>query len=136
MTTDIDIESMTRDDILRNKMQYITRLIQFRNKTAESFERKQFYRKLFCSSVLDKFESDKFNAYEFSRPNRDKIDYISCFEIQLQEKSVYYIYSDEEEKYIQIDSEELKEKVRGYNETHGKKIEFDSEGVDNSNGGR
>ena len=47
MTTDIDIESMTRDDILRNKMQYITRLIQFRNKTAESFERKQFYRKLF-----------------------------------------------------------------------------------------
>lgn len=128
----IDTKLMTRDEILKNKMQYITRLIQFRNKTAGTFERKQFYRRLFCSSVLDRFESNKFNAYEFSRPNRNEVDYISCLEIKLEEGNVYFVYSDEKEKYVQIESEELKEKVKGYNETHGKKIEFDSEEVDNS----
>lgn len=132
----IDITDITSDDILKNKIQYITRLIQFRNKTAGTFERKSFYRRLFCSSVLDKFESKKFNAYEFSRPNGNEVDYISCLEIKLEKGNVYFVYSDEKEKYEQVDSEELKEKVKGYNETHGKKIEFDSGEVDNSNSGR
>lgn len=132
----IDTANITKDDILKNKMQYITRLIQFRNKTAGTYEKKNFYRRLFCSSVLDKFESKKFKAYEFSRVNGDEFDYISCLEIKLEQENVYFVYSDKEEKYVQVDSEEIKEKVRGYRETHGKKIEFDLEGVNNSNNER
>ncbi len=130
----IDVKNLTDDDILKNKMQYITKLIQFRHKTAGTFERKAFYKRLFSGAVLDKFESKKFCAYEFSKPKGNEIDYISCIGVKLDQENIYFIYSDEEEKYTQIDSEELKEMVKGYNETHGKKIEFDLEEVSNSSG--
>ncbi len=129
----IDTKDMPRDEILKNKMQYITRLIQFRSKTAGSFERKQLYRKLFCGSVLDKLESEKFTAYEFTKPNKDKIDYISCIQVGLNGKNIYFIYSDDEEKYVQIDDEELKEKIKGYEETHNKQLKF---GQDDEHDGR
>lgn len=120
----IDTKNMGRDEILKNKMQYITRLVQFRNKTAGSFERKQFYKKLFHGSVLDKFDSKKFSAYEFVKNNDEKLEHISCIEIELQDSMIYFAYSDKEEKYVQVEVEKLKELTKGYREVRNKKMKF------------
>ena len=119
----IDIKNITHEDVLKNKIQYLTRLIKFRDKTAGEDERKQFYKKLFCASALDKFESKKFDAYEFIKENSDgELDCLSVIQIKLLDGPIYYIYSDEEETYVQIRPEELSKFVEGYREKRNRKL--------------
>lgn len=118
----IDIKNMTHDKVLENKLQYLTRLIKFRDKTSGPSERKIFYKKLFSASALDKFESEKFNAYEFFKEENEEIDMISCLELKVSEEFIYYYYSEEEQTYITIEEKELLEKIKGYKEKKGRFI--------------
>ena len=120
----IDANHLSKDEILKNKIQYMTRLTKFREKKAGADETKKFYQKLFSASVLDKFESKKFRTFEFVKEenNGENIDVISCLEINLYDGLVYYIYSKEEQTYIQLTPEELKEKLKGYRERRGKPL--------------
>lgn len=119
----INADNLTHEQILQNKMQYLTRLIKFRDMTAGEDERKQFYRKLFCASALDKFESKKFDAYEFIKEDEDgEIDCLSVIQINLSEGPVYYIYSSDEQTYVQISSADIKETVNGYRERKNRKL--------------
>lgn len=117
----IDTRGMGRDDILKSKMTYITSLIRFRDRQASVDERKKFYRKLFFGSVLDKFESKTFEAYEFFKelPNGE-IDSKSILELNLINRPVYYIFDENEQTYVQVDLEELPVSLDGYVERKGK----------------
>lgn len=115
-----DLRSLTRDNVLKLKIDYLTKLISFRDKTAGPDELKNFYKKLFCASALDKFESNKFRTYEFSKEENGSLKLISCIEINLHGNIIYYIYSEEKQTYIQITNEEFLEKIQGYSERKGK----------------
>lgn len=123
----IDVDHLTKEQILQNKIEYMTKLIKFRDKSAGPDEMKKFYQKLFCASVLDKFESKKFNTFEFVKEMETEVDVISCIEINLSEGPIYYVYSEEEQTYFQLSPEELKEKTRGYRERKGKELQIDKE---------
>lgn len=118
----IDADNLSRNEILENKLQVINRLIKFRDETAGADEKKNFYKKLFFSSTLDKFESKKFNTYEYVKENNDSIEILSVIELDLSEKPIYYLYSDEKQTYIQISSEDIIKKVMQYRERKGKKL--------------
>ncbi len=117
----IDTSNMSREEILKNKLQYLNKLIKFRDQTAGPDEIKKFYQKLFCASAIDKFESKKFNTYEYIKENEGELDIFSIIEIDLASAPIYYIYSEMEQSYVQITQEELKEKIDGYRERKGKK---------------
>ena len=119
----IDTKNMTEDDVLRNKIQYLNKLIKFRDKTAGPNERKQFYKVLFHASALDKFESKKFSTYEYIKENGEEVDILSAIKINLEHGPIYYIYSESEQTYIQTTIEEIKEKTKDYREVKNKKIE-------------
>lgn len=118
----IDTSNMSKDNILKNKMFYLTSLIKFRDKTAGPDEMKKFYKHLFSASVLDKFESKKFNTFEYIKENKEEIDVLSVLEIDLREMPIYYVYSEEEQTYIQLLPEEMLQKIDGYRERKGKKL--------------
>lgn len=118
----IDTDSLSRTEILENKLQVLNKLIKFRDKTAGPNEQKEFYKILFFSSVLDKFESKKFNTYEYVKEDGNKIEILSVIEINLPETPVYYFYSDEEQTYVQISSEDIIGKTKNYRERKGKKL--------------
>lgn len=115
-----DVRSLTRDDILKLKIDYLTKLISFRDKTAGPEELKIFYKKLFCSSALDNFESNKFSTYEFYKEENGSLKLISCIEIDLHGNIVYYVYNEERQTYIQVTNEELLERIQGFRERKGK----------------
>lgn len=118
----IDTNNLSREDILKNKLSYLTRLIKFRDGTAGPDEMKKFYKRLFSASVLDKFEDKKFNTYEFIKENGKEVDVLSVLEINLRENPIYYVYSEEEQTYIQLLPEEMLQKIDGYRERKGKKL--------------
>ncbi len=118
----IDTSHMSKDDILKNKMFYLTSLIKFRDKTAGPDEMKKFYKRLFSASVLDKFEDKKFNTYEFVKENGKEVDVLSVLEINLRERPIYYVYSEKEQTYIQLLPEEMLKKINGYREKKNKKL--------------
>ncbi len=120
----IDTNNMSKDNILKNKVFYLTNLIKFRDKTAGPDELKKFYKRLFSASVLDKFESKKFNTFEYIREDRDQhdVDVLSILEFNLNDEPIYYVYSEEEQTYIQLLPEEILEKINGYSEKKGKKL--------------
>lgn len=117
----VDTSNMTRYEVLQNKMMYLTRLIKYTDKTASAAERKEFYKRLFCGSVLDKFESKAFTTYEFVKetPTGD-VDSKSVLEINMINRPVYYIYNAEEQTYLQVPSEEVPSVLGGYREIKGK----------------
>lgn len=123
----IDADNLSSDDILKNKMQYLNRLVKFRDKTAGPDEMKKFYKHLFSASVLDKFESKKFKAYEYAKEEGEKVDTLSVLELNLLDFPVYYIYSDEEETYIQMLPDEILEKIDGYHERRNRKLIIETE---------
>ena len=117
----VDPTNMDREQILQNKMMYLTKLIKFTDKTASVDERKKFYKRLFCGAALDKFESKAFTAYEFFRELPDgEVDSKSVLEINMINRPIYYIYSAEDEKYLQVSTEEVPEILDGYREIKGK----------------
>lgn len=118
----IDTNNLSREDILKNKLSYLTRLIKFRDRTAGPDEMKKFYKRLFSASVLDKFEDKKFNTYEFVKENGKEVNVLSVLEINLREKPIYYVYSEEDQTYIQLLPEEMLQKIDGYRERKGKKL--------------
>lgn len=119
----IDTENLSREDILKNKLFYINKLIKFRDKSAGPDEQKKFYKYLFSASVLDKFESKKFNSYEFIKTEEKEVKVLSVIELRLQqEKPIYYMYSEEEQTYIQLFEEEILEATKGYRERKNKKM--------------
>ncbi len=118
----IDADNLSRNEILQNKLQFLTRLIKFRDKTAGPDEQKKFYQKLFRGSVLDKFESKRFNTYEYVKEIGNEIEILSIIEINLSGTLVYYFYSDEEQTYVQISSEDIIAKTKEYRERKGKKL--------------
>lgn len=127
----IDVSNMTRTQVLENKMQYLTRLIKFRDKTVGPDEIKKFYKRLFCASSLDKFESKRFRTFEFAKESQDgEVDVISCLEINLENEPVYYVYSEEEQTYVQVFAEDIRGRLEGYTERKGKKLLIDTEEVD------
>lgn len=119
----IDTESLSREDIFKEKMYYINKLIKFRDKTAGSDELKKFYKYLFSASVLDKFESKKFNTYEFVKNNGKEVEILSVIELNLaQESPIYYMFSEQEMTYIQLLEDEILEATKGYRERRNKKM--------------
>lgn len=118
----IDTRNLSREDILKNKIFYLSKLIKFRDKTAGPDEMKKFYKHLFSASVLDKFESKKFKVYEYAKEIGEEVDVLSVIEIDLSKNPIYYVYSEEEQTYIQLWQEELLEKISGYRERKGKKL--------------
>ena len=117
----INTKNMNREEVLKNKMQYLNNLIKFRDKTAGPDEIKKFYQKLFCASAIDKFESKRFRTYEYLKENGDELDILSIIEIELSNELIYYVYSESEQTYVQITREELREKTNGYRERKGKR---------------
>lgn len=117
----IDTSNMTRYEVLQNKMMYLTRLVKYTDKTASVAERKEFYKRLFCGSVLDKFESKAFTTYEFVKetPNGD-VDSKSVLEINMINRPVYYVYNSEEQTYLQVPADEIQGVLGGYREIKGK----------------
>lgn len=119
----IDTESLSREDIFKEKMYYINKLIKFRDKTAGPDELKKFYKYLFSASVLDKFESKKFNTYEFVKNNGKEVEILSVIELNLaQESPIYYMFSEQEMTYIQLLEDEILEATKGYRERRNKKM--------------
>lgn len=119
----IDTESLSREDIFKEKMYYINKLIKFRDKTAGPDELKKFYKYLFSASVLDKFESKKFNTYEFVKNNGKEVEILSVIELNLaQESPIYYMFSEQEMTYIQLLEDEILEATKGYRESRNKKM--------------
>ena len=118
----IDINKLSKEDILRNKLYYLNKIIKFRDKTAGTDEMKKFYKKLFSASVLDKFESKKFNAYEYVKEKDKEVEILSVIEINLRGNPVYYVYSEKEQTYVQLLPEEMLQKIDGYREKRDKKL--------------
>ena len=119
----IDTESLSREDIFKEKMYYINKLIKFRDKTAGPDELKKFYKYLFSASVLDKFESKKFNTYEFVKNNGKEVEILSVIELNLaQESPIYYMFSEQEMTYIQLLEDEILEATKGFRERRNKKM--------------
>lgn len=117
----VDTSNMTRYEVLQNKMMYLTRLIKYTDKTASVAERKEFYKRLFCGSVLDKFESKAFTTYEFVKETADgDVDSKSVLEINMINRPIYYIYNSEEQTYLQVPSDEVPGVLGGYREIKGK----------------
>ena len=83
---------------------------------------RQFYKKLFSASVLDKFESKKFNAYEYVKEKDKEVEILSVIEINLRGNPVYYVYSEKEQTYVQLLPEEMLQKIDGYREKRDKKL--------------
>lgn len=119
----IDTKKLSRDDILKNKIYYINKLIKFRDRTAGPDELKKFYKRLFCTSVLDKFESKKFDTYEFVKSDGEEVNILSIIELKLkQEEPIYYMFSKEEMTYIQLSKNEVLEATKGFKERKNKKM--------------
>ena len=119
----IDTKKLSRDDILKNKIYYINKLIKFRDRTAGPDELKKFYKRLFCTSVLDKFESKKFDTYEFVKSDGEEVNILSIIELKLkQEEPIYYMFSKEEMTYIQLSKNEVLEGTKGFKERKNKKM--------------
>ena len=119
----IDTKKLSRDDILKNKIYYINKLIKFRDRTAGPDELKKFYKRLFCTSVLDKFESKKFDTYEFVKSDGEEVNILSIIELKLkQEEPIYYMFSKEEMTYIQLSKNEVLEATKGLKERKNKKM--------------
>ena len=119
----IDTKKLSRDDILKNKIYYINKLIKFRDRTAGPDELKKFYKRLFCTSVLDKFESKKFDTYEFAKSDGEEVNILSIIELKLkQEEPIYYMFSKEEMTYIQLSKNEVLEATKGFKERKNKKM--------------
>lgn len=116
----IDTKNLSREQILRFKIKYITNLIRLRDETVGPSEIKQFYRRLFNSATLDKFESKIFKTYQFSKQENDEVDIVLCLSINVQDEMIYYVFSEDEHTYIPISCDELLEKVDGYKEKAGK----------------
>lgn len=117
----VDTTNMDREEILRNKMMYLTRLVKYTDKTASSCERKEFYKKLFCGSVLDRFESKAFTAYEFFKESEvGEVDSKSVLEINMLNRPVYYVYDAQEQTYVQVAIDQLADTIEGYTEARGK----------------
>lgn len=121
-TQGVNIDRLSRDEILQNKLYYLNKLIKFRDRTAGADEQKKFYQKLFCSAAIDKFESKRFNTYEYVKENGEEIEVLSVIELNLSKVVVYYMYSEEEQTYLQLSFEEVIEKTKGYRERKGKKL--------------
>lgn len=119
----INTKELTRDDILKNKIYYINKLIKFRDRTAGPDELKKFYKHLFCASVLDKFESKNFGTYEFVKSDGDEVNVLSIIELKLkQEEPIYYMFSKEEMTYIQLSKDEILEATKGFKERKNRKM--------------
>ena len=119
----INTEELTRDDILKNKIYYINKLIKFRDRTAGPDELKKFYKHLFRASVLDKFESKNFNTYEFVKSDGDEVNILSIIELKLkQEEPIYYMFSKKEMMYIQLSKDEILEATKGFKERKNRKM--------------
>ncbi len=110
----INTDTLLKEDILRYKIDYLNKLIKFRDKTAGPDEMKKFYKNLFSASVLDKFESKKFHVYEYVKEQKGNVDILSIIEINLSNGPIYYIYSKEEQTYIQMSKEEILQATKGY----------------------
>lgn len=118
----IDANKLCKEEILEYKLHYLNKLIKFRDRTAGADEHKRFYKKLFCSSALDKFDSKKFKVYEFVKEEGEEIDIASVIELDLPGKLVYYMYSKEEQTYIQCQPEKIMQKISLYRERKGKRL--------------
>ncbi len=119
----VDTKVLSRDQILKYKIDYMSNFMQFQDDTAGPDEIKKYYRKLFMASVLDKFESKQFKAYEFVKEKADgEVDLLSCLEINLEEGPLYYVYSNDSHGYHQIPIEKLQETIKDYRERKGKRI--------------
>ena len=79
----IDTSKLSKEDILKEKLHYINKLIKFRDGTAGPDELKKFYKYLFSASVLDKFESKKFTTYEFIKNKGEELEILSVIELNL-----------------------------------------------------
>ena len=125
---EIDTKELTRDEILKNKIYYINKLIKFRDRTAGPDELKKFYKHLFCASVLDKFESKNFDTYEFTKSEGNEVSVLSILELKLKKgEPIYYMFSKEEMTYVQLSKDEILEATKGYRERKNKKMLIEEE---------
>lgn len=119
----IDTSKLSKEDILKEKLHYINKLIKFRDGTAGPDELKKFYKYLFSASVLDKFESKKFTTYEFIKNKGEELEILSVIELNLQqEKPIYYMFSEKEMTYVQLLEDEILETTKDYRERRNKKM--------------
>lgn len=117
----IETTDLYRTQILEYKIRFLNEYIKFRDKTAGSFERKQFYKMLFKSSALDKFEKKYFDTFEYVREDGEKVDIILLIGINLQTDPSYFYYSADAQSYVAIRREELKEMLEGYKSSNKNK---------------
>lgn len=117
----IETTNLCLEQILKYKVRFLNEYIKFRDKTAGSFERKQFYKMLFKSSALDKFEKKYFETFEYVREDGEKVDIILLIGINLQTDPSYFYYSDDAQSYVAIRREELKEMLEGYRSSNKNK---------------
>lgn len=84
-TLGIETSHLSREEILKLKMHYVTQFVKFYDQTAGFDERRQFYKRLFLGSVLDKIEKKNFRYYEFFKEDGENIVALSVIELTCRE---------------------------------------------------
>ncbi len=113
-TQNINTSNLSHAQILEYKMKFLNDYIKFRDKSAGTCEMKKFYKKLFRSSVIDKFESKRFETFDYVQENGENINVILLIAINLETNPTYFYYCDEVQSYVTIRKDELKDMLNGY----------------------
>ena len=113
-TQNIDTSQLTRTQVLEYKMKFLNEYIKFRDKSAGTNEMKKFYKTLFRSSVIDKFEAKTFKTFDYVKEEGENVDVLLLIAINLETDPTYFYYSDEAQSYVTIRREELKDMLKGY----------------------
>ena len=122
----IDTSNMDRVAVMKEKMKYINLYIRFEDTSTGPDERNKFYQKLFRGSVFDKMEAQRLSGFEFvKRENGTPVDSISVLELDLPDCPVYYIFDNNERRYIPVPIDEIQGKLVGYKEKKNQKLIVD-----------
>lgn len=110
-TPNLNNKKISKDAILRYKVDFIFRYI--RNNPNEKdkmmlLELRSFYGRIFKEIFL-KSERDKTKVFDFYYKKNNKTNYSTIYEIKLEKENVYYIYDDDQRRFIKISKEELQE---------------------------
>lgn len=104
-------EKISKDIILKYKIDFIFRYIKNNLNEKDKMglvELRGFYGRIF-KEILLKSERDKIKIFDFYHKKNNKINYSTIYEIKLEKENVYYIYDDDQRKFIKITKEKLQE---------------------------
>lgn len=122
----VDTSKMDRLDIMREKMKYINMYIRFDDVSTGPDERNKFYLRLFRGSVFDQMEAERLSGFEFVKRNSNgTIESTSVLELNLPDCPVYYVFDENERRYIQVSVDEIQSRLIGYEEKKGRKMLID-----------